>query len=246
MKLKSLLKKNIFWLFVFFATSSCAMPDQSEYEELKIEGWRVMVSPSVKADESLYQPIIDQLGIDFQRVKSVVPDVKIATLQETVIWLEVSMPIGKLNRTFFNGSRKFTQKSELVPESYGGIVIGKTKAYLAVAGFKHWQMLHELTHAYHQFHLKHNYAPVSQAFQNTKEFNLHDPKFDQRISGSGYPTRNKKEYLSELTVAYFGEKFFYPKNRSELAEYDPKGYCAVVKAWGLAGKQSDPVPLLCI
>ena len=215
------------------------------YEELILEGWTVMISANVRKDASLYQPAIEQLTQDFHKVKSVVPASVLPVLQETKVWLETSMPIKKLDRLFFNGSRKLTQKHGLDPRSYGGVILGKTKAYLAVAGFKQWQMLHELTHAYHQFHIKHTFEPIDLSFENAQKLNLHNPKFDKKVQGSGYPTRNKKEYFAELTVSYFGERHFYPKNRSELAEYDPQGYCAVVKAWGLLGKQVDNVPLTC-
>jgi len=217
----------------------------SEYEQLSIQGWVVMVSPRVRGDAKQYSSITKQLDKDLLRLKSVVPESALVQLQTTKIWLEQGMPLKKLNATFFNGGRKLTKKHGLVPESYGGIIIGNTKGYLAVAGFKKWQMLHELTHAYHQFYIKHNFAPVVDAYNYTMKHGLHNPALDTRVKGSGYPTRNKKEYLSELTVAYFGKKFAYPHDRSELAHYDPQGYCAVVKTWGLLGKQTGDVPLRC-
>ena len=217
----------------------------TEYQKLDIEGWSVMISPEVQNDSELYQPIVAQLTKDLKKVKGVVPEAILLKLQKTVIWSEKSMPVKQLNTLFFNGSRKLTKKYNLKAESYGGVILGKTKAYLAVAGFKPWGMLHELTHAYHQFFIKHNFAPIVQAYENIKKTNLHNPKFDKRVKGSGYPTKNKKEYFSELTVAYFAKKLFYPHTRSELAEYDPIGYCAVVSAWGLKGKQQGDIPLLC-
>jgi len=140
-------------------TDSVEYKEATEYQKLIIEGWTVMVSAQVQNDISLYQPIVEQLNKDLKRVKGVVPVVLLPELQKTVIWSEKSMPIQKLNSLFFNGSRKLTKKYALVPDSYGGIILGKTEAYLAVAGFKPWGMLHELTHAYHQFHIKHDYEP---------------------------------------------------------------------------------------
>ena len=250
------------FLLTFFSIAGCAAPEAKkavkqevtesaehkeaiEYKKMIIEGWTVMISPAVQNDVGLHQPIVDQLNVDLRRVKSVVPNELLLRLQETVIWSEKSMPIKRLESLFFNGSRKMTKKYALVPDSYGGVILGKTKAYLALANAKPWGMLHELTHAYHQFHIRHTYAPIKLAFENTKKNDLHNPKSDKRISGSGYPTRNQKEYFSELTVAYFGKKLFYPHTRAELAEYDPLGYCAVVKAWGLQGKQKGDVPLKC-
>jgi len=217
----------------------------SEYDTLYIQGWKVMVSPRVQGHDKNYTLITKQLGKDFKKIINVVPDDKLTQLQKTTVWVEQGMPSKRLNSTFFNGSRKSTKKLGLIPESYGGIIIGNTQGYLNLARARPWQMLHELTHAYHQFVIKHNFAPVVEAFANTKQYDLHSPAADKRINGSGYPTRNKKEYLSELTVAYFGRKIAFPHDRKQLALYDPLGYCAVVKTWDLVGKQKGDVPLRC-
>jgi len=223
------------------------MPPASSYEQNQILGWRIMVSPSVRSDESLYQPILKQLEVDLANVQRVIPSDSISFLKETVIWLEQGMPLKVLNQTFFNGGRALTKKHGLVPQSYGGVIIGNTKGYLAVAGIKPWQMLHELTHAFHQFNLRHDFQPVRQAYNAAIKNNLFDPLSDKRIPRRAYATKNQKEYLSVLSVIYFGKKFVYPRNREELAEHDPVGYCAIVHAWGLLGKQQgSEIPLLCV
>lgn len=222
-----------------------AMPPVSDYEQHDILGWHVMVSPNVTMDELLHEPILVQLKADLAKIHSVVPKEFVGLLQKTTIWVEQGMPIKKLNATFFNGGKALTKKHGLVPESYGGVIIGNTKGYLAVVGIKPWQLLHELTHAFHQFVLKHSYAPVQQAYTSAMAKKLFHPSSDKRIPRKAYATKNQKEYLSVLSEIYFGEKIVYPRNRSELAEHDPEGYCAVVQAWGLRGKQRGNVPLLC-
>ena len=223
-----------------------AMPPASDYERHDIYGWQVMISPNVKKDEALYQPILSQLWLDLEMVNDAIPESSLGFLKETTIWVEQGMPIAALNRTFFNGGRAITKKNGLVPESYGGVIIGNTKGYLAVTGIHPWQMLHELTHAFHQFNLRHNYPPIKQAYQDAMSSKRFHNESDERIRGKAYATKNHKEYFSVLSEIYFGEKKFFPHNRKELAEHDPVGYCAVVKAWGLLGKQQgDSVPLVC-
>ena len=221
------------------------MPPASAYEQQDVLGWKVMVSPNVKSNPQLYEPIFVQLKVDLAKVHSVVPVEAVKDLQKTTIWLEQGMPKKQLNTTFFNGGRALTKKHGLVPESYGGVIIGNTKGYLRVAGIKPWQMLHELTHAFHQFELKHDYQPVKYAYNEAMNDKRFHPKGDKRIPRKAYATKNQKEYLSELTVMYFGEKRVYPRNRDELAEHDPIGYCAIVQAWGLVDNQQGDVPLYC-
>jgi len=95
-----------------------------------------------------------------------------------------------------------------------------------------------MTHAYHQFNVRHNFRPILNAYDNAKKTGLY--KF-----GSQYPLRNHKEFFSELTESYFGRNINYPTNRKELAEHDPMGYCAIVQAWGLLGKQPKTDTVQC-
>ena len=246
------LKLKTGWKFFFLvaiiviSNRSWAMPPASDYEQQEIHGWKIMVSPNVRNDDSLYKSMLTQLATDLTNIQRVIPEDYVSILQETTIWLEQGMPLKVLNQTFFNGGRALTKKYGLVPESYGGVIVGNTKGYLAVAGIKPWQMLHELTHAFHQFKLKHNFQPIRQAYQMAMKNKQFHPASDKRISRKAYATKNQKEYLSVLTVIYFGKKYVYPRNRDELAEHDPVGYCAIVKAWGLLGKQKgQDIPLLC-
>ena len=147
------------------------------------------------------------------------------------------MPPPFNNNLFFNGSKKGS-KIHKIEHLYGGVVAGSTQSYLAVANIHPWQLLHELTHAYHQFVTKHSYQPIRNAYQNAIENNLH--RF-----GNQYARKNHKEYFSTLTEAYFGLDANFPHNRQELATHDPIGYCAIVKAWGLTGQQAPDAPLKC-
>ena len=242
----TLFKVAVFVVFLY-TTPVFAMPPASDYQPHQIQGWQVMVSPNVFNDETLSSLILAQLQTDLTRIVNTLPQSSLTSLRSTTIWVEQGMPIKKLNRTFFNGGRSITKKHGLVPESYSGVIIGNTKGYLAVAGFKQWQMLHELTHAYHQFVLRHDYQPIKNAYQQVVEQGLFTPTSDKRFKGKAYATRNQKEYLSVLTEIYFGAKPVFPRNRTELAQHDPVGYCAVVKAWGLLGQQAGAdVPLSCV
>ena len=208
------------------------------YTQHEIHGWRVMIADPVKKDKQLYQRILKQIDQDLYNIIQVVPTSKLAFLRETPIWFEKIMPPPFKNNLFFNGSKKGSKKHK-IEHLYGGVVAGSTKAYLAVAHIHPWQMLHELTHAYHQFITKHSYQPIQNAYQNAIRKNLHQ-------FGNQYARKNHKEYFSTLSEAYFGTDANYPHNREQLAEHDPIGYCAIVKAWGLLDKQDDNAPLKCV
>jgi len=210
---------------------------EKNYVSQELHGWTVMISKDVAKDKQLYQRLIKQVNKDLLAIKSEMPVDAIPTLQQTTVWFEKRMPKPMGNNLFFNGSKKLSQKYQ-ISHLYGGVVAGSSKAYLAVAHIHPWQLLHELTHAYHQFTIKHSYAPIINAYENALESNLH--RF-----GNQYARKNKKEYFSTLTEAYFGKDANYPHNKKELADHDPKGYCAIVQAWGLLNQQEENAPLKC-
>ena len=207
------------------------------YEKHNIHGWKVMISNDVQKNKTLYQRILKQVDQDLKNIIEVIPKWSLPYLRETPIWFEKKMPPPFNNNLFFNGSKKGS-KIHKIEHLYGGVVAGSTQSYLAVANIHPWQLLHELTHAYHQFVTKHSYQPIRNAYQNAIENNLH--RF-----GNQYARKNHKEYFSTLTEAYFGLDANFPHNRQELATHDPIGYCAIVKAWGLAGQQAPNAPLKC-
>ncbi|MGH1428288.1 MAG: hypothetical protein ACRBEE_10150 [Arenicella sp.] len=230
-------------VIAFFLSSNIAYSTNSEpqpnsgYKTHDILGWQVMVSNAVSQDKILNQKILLQVTQDLTSIVNTVPQWSLEYLRETPLWFEKSMPPPFGNNLFFNGSKKGSAKHG-IQHLYGGVVAGSTEAYLAVSGIHPWQLLHELTHAYHQFVTKHSYRPILQAYQNAIDKDLH-------TSGNQYARKNHKEYFSTLTEAYFGHDANYPHNITELAKHDPIGYCAVVKAWGLVGEQASSAPLSC-
>ncbi len=236
---RSIVKVVIFVFFLYCqAANAKSNSALNNYQRHDIHGWQLMISNAVKGDKALYQRILKQVEADLNNIVDVMPEWSLPYLRKTPIWFEKKMPPPFGNNLFFNGSKKGSAKYG-IQHLYGGVVAGSTKSYLAVAGIHPWQLLHELTHAYHQFVAKHSYQPILNAYQNTIKKNLH-------TSGNQYARKNHKEYFSTLTEAYFGIDANYPHNRNELARHDPIGYCAIVKAWGMVGKQRGKPPLLCM
>ena len=222
---------------VYSNSYSVSPKSLDDYKTHQIHGWQVMVANSVTKDPQLYNQLLAQLDKDLYNIAQVMPRWSLPHLRETPIWFEKIMPAPFKRKLFFNGS-KIGSKKYKIEHLYGGVVAGSTQSYLAVTDIHPWQMLHELTHAYHQFTIKHAYQPIKVAYKNASETGLHH-------YGSQYALRNHKEYFSTLTEAYFGITVNYPQNRVELAEHDPIGYCAIVKAWGLLGEQDANAPLKC-
>ena len=93
-------------------------------------------------------------------------------------------------------------------------------------------VLHELSHAYHDLVLSHNYEPIIEAYEYAIEMQLYDSVQD--IAGNfseAYATTNYKEYFAEITEAFWGKNDYYPFIREELALHDTLGYDVLVEIW---------------
>ena len=237
--------KNTFFLVpfailaIFFYSDVYGKQHQliAGYSQYDIHGWKVHIADTVKKDKQLYQRTLKQINTDLDKIVKTLPEWVLPHLRKTPIWFEKKMPPPFGNRLFFNGSKKGSKKYK-IEHLYGGVVAGSSQSYLAVSHIHPWQLLHELTHAYHQFITKHSYQPILNAYDHAIKNELH--RF-----GNQYARKNHKEYFSTLTEAYFGIDANYPRNRQQLAEHDPIGYCAIVQAWGLVGKQEHNAPLKC-
>ena len=235
--LKVIVTRVLMITFLFIHAANANDKINKNYQQLNIHGWRVFISNDVVQDKPLYSQITEQVNLDLKAIINTLPDWSLEYLRETPIFFEKQMPPPLGSNFFFNGSKRLSAKYN-IQHTYGGVIAGSTLSYLAVKGIHPWQLLHELSHAYHQFTIRHSYMPIQQSYQNAMEKDLH--RF-----GSEKSRKNFHEYFATLTEKYFGKSALFPHNRDQLAKHDPVGYCAIVKAWGIVGQQPSNPPLLC-
>lgn len=107
-------------------------------------------------------------------------------------------------------------------------------------------MLHELSHAYHCVCIKDGYdnKEILQCFRDAMRDGLYkDPvpvHGSQGPKALHYARTNDKEYWAELSVAYLGGRGdkenvefnkWFPFNRKQLKEHDPRAYELLKKLW---------------
>ena len=95
-------------------------------------------------------------------------------------------------------------------------------------------VLHELAHGYHHQVLKNGFenSEVLEAFQQARKSQRYDSVL--RINGrkeKAYAMNNQQEYFAEQTEAFFGKNDFFPFDRAELREHDPKMHDLLRKLW---------------
>ena len=139
----------------------------------------------------------------------------------------------------FHPDKTWLRDHDLNPHLAPGVHIINPRAALLDHKIFEWgpmTMLHELAHAYHNVKLGLSNPDIRSAYGSAMARGLYlkvpDRKFKNK-KVKAYAASNKEEYFAEVTEAYFGKNDWFPHNRKELKEYDPKAYLMVEKVWGV-------------
>lgn len=104
-------------------------------------------------------------------------------------------------------------------------------------------LIHELSHAYHNKCLPQGYEnpEIIECYQQAMEEGLYDcvkVHGPQGPTAKAYACENAMEYFAELSTAFLGgtrssEEYnkWYPFNRSQIKDHDPRAYDLLCKMW---------------
>ena len=217
-----------------------------EYEKVQVLGWDLYIEKTINKDKDLNDVIIKEVKEGIERFIKTVPSDAIKFLQTIPIWAsdEPTYPMRKNERGVipFHRDKTWLRDHDLNPHMAPGVHIINPRAALLDHKIFEWgpmTMLHELAHAYHNVKLGLNNTDIKEAYGSAMARGLYlkvpDRKFkDKKVKA--YAASNKEEYFAEVTEAYFGNNDWFPHNRKELKEYDPKAYLMVEKVWGITKK----------
>ena len=203
--------------------------------EKQIEGWTIQVDPQLLEGEGkqLGDDAMVALANHLQRVKYIVPEEKVKTLQKLPIWLEKD---GALSSMQYHPDRGWLLAHGHDPRLVNHVHIPRAKSLLNRGTWaKHpYVILHELAHSYHDQVLSFDHQGIIAAYKTMKE----NGSYEKVLLYTGakvrhYALTNHKEYFAESTEAYFGVNDFYPFVRAELKHHDPPMYKQLEEIWGL-------------
>ena len=213
------------------------------YEKIQVMGWNLYIEKSISKDKALNAVILKEVREGIKRFIKIVPPDAIKFLQTIPIWAsnEPTYPMRKNERGVipFHRDKTWLRDHDLNPHMAPGVHIINPRAALLDHKIFEWgpmTMLHELAHAYHNVKLGLSNPDIRSAYGSAMARGLYlkvpDRKFKNR-KVKAYAASNKEEYFAEVTEAYFGKNDWFPHNRKELKEYDPKAYLMVEKVWGV-------------
>ena len=133
------------------------------------------------------------------------------------------------------GQWYFRKGNHISPRFDDSIVIRSTKDYLNNydANRSSQTALHELSHAYFDYHRKEIYWDVKKAYDNAiaSKLYLNVQTHNGATIKKAYALTNHNEYFAELSKTYHLGSYHYPFNREDLRQYDPLGFEMIESAF---------------
>jgi len=154
----------------------------------------------------------------------------------------------------FHPGREWLIKNGMNPAKCGGVEWYDAQHYLEDCDL--WgpggQVLHELSHAWHCLHIDDGYdnEEIINVYNLAMKEGLYDCVRVHDLHGRtkvcrAYACNNAMEYFAELSVAFLGgventdaeHNKWYPFNRRQVREHDPRAFDMLCRMWGVVGDE---------
>ncbi len=211
-----------------------------KYMDLDVFGWTIKINLSLTAgDSSLLKKVLPKIGKELATLSSELPTETVLKLRTVPIWLEEHSSHDEFVGCYHPG----WPKKDINPLKVRSIELIASSYYAAHSSGNAWVLTHELAHAY-QFRMltKEDFEDMRKVYRIIYEHGLYN--YGSSLTSlfeKGYVGANYVEYFAEISTAYFGHDYYYPKDRTDLRNYDPLGYALVERLWKVKdGKPIEP------
>jgi hypothetical protein len=222
---------HILGLCFVVATQTFTQPPTSQYTKIQLEEFTVMVSPTAEATPTMLKPSLDLLAFRLRQVKQEVPAPAFKALKKIRFWIEVNDP---RTTAAYHPDAEWLKQNGYNTDMAHGIEIGNLHNFLAWQHIQPSMVLHELAHSYHFLVVGGDDPTIKAAYDHAVAGHKYESvPFVTGGLRKAYALTNQYEYFAECSEAYFGRNDFYPFIRSEFKDFDPDGYAAIEKAWGI-------------
>ena len=232
-----------------------------QYDHVVLGGWPCRIQPGCFNSNSDNIPSLRaRFEEDITAACQSLPPIARQKLQQTTpIWINSShkwgpkvAPIIGRDACFHPGEQWLSRNGDN-PLKCGGVEFYNAQHYLS--DYDLWGpgglILHELCHAWHNLHIDNGYD--NHDIQECYNMAMNDGLYDcVRVHGpqgpecKAYACTNAMEYFAELSVAFLGgiddtreHNKWYPFNRSQLREHDPRAFDMLCRMWGVVVTDDD-------
>lgn len=197
-----------------------------------IEGWTVYINKKDLVDHAdEMQAALHHFRQQLYQVRLNTPAPAVTIMQEKVpLWFEYdTLGIAYHHRGWLvnNGYKP--------PDVETNAGFCRAKKLEIVALHQPWVVLHELAHGYDYRYLRQPGHPLLKAaYDEAVKQGKYDPVLCRYSKGTkAYGLNNPAEFFAENSEAFLGANDFYPFVRTELRQYDPRAYDALITLWGV-------------
>jgi hypothetical protein len=228
------------------------------YDEVVLGGWPCRVEPGCfPADMTLpgngRNLLRMRFELDLMAASLSLPPAARAKLKEcTPVWINKSQSYGpkaspvRARDACFHPGAGWLKRNGMSREKCGGVEFFDAEHYLSDCDL--WGtgglMLHELSHAWHSKFVEGGYdnEEIIDVYKKAMADGLYDcvsVRGPQGPRAKAYACLNQMEYFAELSVSFLGgpgeddHNKWYPFNRSQLREHDPRAFAMLCRMWGL-------------
>ncbi len=225
--IRMIMKYLIFTIFSLLY-STILHTSESEYHDIVIKGWRILIDTSVERDTPKELEVtLRLLREKLKQVEIRVPQHKLILLKQTTIWINNQTGIGMS----YHDSAKWLKNHGRNPKMAHSIEMRNISDFNRRKDTHPMALMHELAHGLHD-KLGFDNQDVIKAYENAIKNKLYfDVTRYDGFRGKAYALTDHREYFAELTEAFFGKNDWYPVTKSELKIYDPVGYQLMEKYW---------------
>ena len=212
-----------------------------------VEGWTVLISDQLRADDPAAMELGLGLGLELLAVQCRrVVDAMVAApdalkhLRSVPLWLSPAYEGSGMKAEYHPGSKWLADNGRhpLLVEcvEFTNIpILDREVIRMPML------LLHELAHAYHHQVVTYEHPKLRAVFRQA----VLKKSYDRVARKNGKPQKayamtNSQEYFAETSEAYFGQNDFYPFHRRELLEHDPDMFHLLAKLWEKREALVDP------
>ena len=227
------------------ANEPAKLPKPTSHTPRVIEGWTIRVDDRLleEQNQELTQRALRFLEAKLSEIKVVVPADKVAKLQKVKIVLDLNH--GNLGPMQYHPSAAWLKGQGYSTDLEKCVHLPRVKDVMTKRNINEqpWVILHELAHAYHDQFLSFDEPRIIEAYNDYKKSGRGEKTL--LFNGSRvkhYALTDHKEFFAEMTESYFGSNDFFPFNRAELKDSEPKIYELMTHIWGpeATGKKRKP------
>ena len=206
--------------------------DVEGYTSHSVEGWPVRVSDALmENDPEKTTRALELLAEQLRKVRKLLPPAALEKVVDVPIWFSQKYE-GFGHSGEYHPGADWLRRQGRHPKLHRCVEFTNIPIFDREVIRMPVLALHELAHAYHDQVLGFDNEEIRATYEIAKN----NGSYDAVLRGNGktekaYAMNNDREYFAETSEAYFGRNDFYPFDRGELEDHDPRMAELLQRLW---------------